>query len=162
MSTTQNSRRVGDAAAAFPAADLATVRQQAPEAYDHLRRTYGEAYGAVDPGLLELARLRIAQMLDPQAPAVEPRLELSEAKVRDLADWANSDVYTPAERACLAFTEQFALYVADVSDELIEDLLGTLPPDEVYGLVNAIYVVDTVERLRITVDRVLGGGGGRR
>ena len=74
----------------------------------------------------------------------------------------DSDVYTPVERACLAFAEQFAFYVADVNDELIEDLLALLPPDEVYGLVNAIYVVDTVERLRVTLARVFNEREGSR
>ena len=159
VSTIQSSPAVGEFEPAFPAASLHMIRQQAPEAYDHLRRAYGEAYRAADPMLLELARLRIALMLDPDAP---PGPECNEAKVRALADWANSDVYTPVERACLAFAEQFAFYVADVNDELIEDLLALLPPDEVYGLVNAIYVVDTVERLRVTVARVFNEREGSR
>ena len=151
VSTIQSSPAVDEFEAAFPAASLQMIRQQAPEAYDHLRRAYGEAYRAADPVLLELARRRIALMVDPDAP---PDPESNEAKVRALADWAHSDVYTPVERACLAFAEQFAFYVADVNDKLIEDLLALLPPDEVYGLVNSIYVVDTVERLRVTLARV--------
>jgi alkylhydroperoxidase family enzyme len=161
VSTTQSSPGVGEFEAAFPAASLEMVRQHAPEAYDHLRHTYDEAYRAADPALLELARLRIALMVDPHAPSLQQSAPgLSEAKVRALADWANSDVYTPAERACLAFTEQFAFYVSDVNDDLIEDLLDSLPPDEVYGLVNAIYVVDTVERLRVTLARLFDARGG--
>src|SRR2546423_13024997 len=97
------------------------IGQQAPEAYDHLRRAYGEAYRAADPVLLELARRRIALMLDPDAP---PGPGSNEVKVRALPNWANADVYTPAERAGLAFAEQFAFYVADVNDELIQHLLA--------------------------------------
>lgn len=158
VSTIQSSPAVGEFEAPFPAASLEMVRQHAPEAYDHLRHTYGEAYRAADPALLELARQRIALMVDPHA---QPGSGLNEAKVQALADWANSDVYTPVERACLAFAEQFAFYVSDVNDDLIEDLLALLPADEVYGLVNAIYVVDTVERLRVTLARVFDGRGAR-
>ena len=159
VNTIQSSTAVGEFEAAFPAASLEMIRQQAPEAYEHLRHTYGEAYRAADPTLLELARLRIALMLDPHAP---PGPGLNDARVRALANWADSDVYTPVERACLAFAEQFAFYVSDVNDELIEDLLALLPPDEVYGLVNAIYVVDTVERLRVTLARLFNERGGPR
>lgn len=159
MNTIHSSAAVGEFEAAFPAASLEMIRQQAPEAYEHLRHTYGEAYRAADPTLLELARLRIALMLDPHAP---PGPGLNDARVRALANWADSDVYTPVERACLAFAEQFAFYVSDVNDELIEDLLALLPPDEVYGLVNAIYVVDTVERLRVTLARLFNERGGPR
>jgi alkylhydroperoxidase family enzyme len=158
VSTIQSSPAADEFEAAFPAASLEMIRQQAPEAYDHLRHTYGEAYRAADPMLLELARLRIALMVDPHAPPGSSPW-LSEAKVRALADWTKSDAYTPVERACLAFAEQFAFYVADVNDGLIEDLLALLDPDEVYGLVNAIYVVDTVERLRVTLARVFDGRG---
>jgi alkylhydroperoxidase family enzyme len=159
VNTIHSSAAVGEFEAAFPAASLEMIRQQAPEAYEHLRHTYGEAYRAADPTLLELARLRIALMLDPHAP---PGPGLNDARVRALANWADSDVYTPVERACLAFAEQFAFYVSDVNDELIEDLLALLPPDEVYGLVNAIYVVDTVERLRVTLARLFNERGGPR
>ena len=159
MNTIQSSAVADDCEAAFPAASLEMIRRQAPEAYDHLRHTYAEAYRAADPTLLELARRRIALMVDPDAP---PARGVNDAKIRDLADWASSDVYTPAERACLAFAEQFAFYVSDVNDELIEDLLAALPPDEVYGLVNAIYVVDTVERLKATLARLYDEREGAR
>jgi len=157
--TSQSSPAVGEFQAAFPAASLEMIRHQAPEAYEHLRHTYAEAYRAADPTLLELARLRIGLIVDPDAPLGPGS---NEAKVRAIEDWANSDVYSPVERACLAFAEQFAFYVSDVNDELIEDLLALLPPDEVYGLVNAIYVVDTVERLRATLARLSDGRGGSR
>ena len=157
--TSQSFPAAGEFQAGFPAASLEMIRHQAPEAYEHLRHTYAEAYRAADPTLLELARLRIALIVDPDAPLGPGS---NEAKVRAIEDWANSDVYSPVERACLAFAEQFAFYVSDVNDELIEDLLALLPPDEVYGLVNAIYVVDTVERLRATLARLSDGRGGSR
>jgi len=144
------------------ATSLGTVREHAPEAYRLLQLSHDEAYRAVDPALLELARLRIVGMLDPGRPVGPAGHGVSDAKVQALANWSASDLFTPAERACLAFAEQFALYVADVDDDLIDDLLAELPPDEVYGLVNAIYVVDTVERLRIVSARILDAEGGAR
>jgi alkylhydroperoxidase family enzyme len=159
VNTIQSSPAVDEFEAAFPAASLEMIRRQAPEAYNHLRQTYAEAYRAADPLLLERSRLRIALMVDPHTP---PASGLDDAKVRALGDWASSDVYTPAERACLAFAEQFAFYVSDVNDDLVDDLLAVLPPDEVYGLVNAIYVVDTVERLKVTLARVFDGQEGAR
>ena len=141
----------------FPATSLGLIRDHAPEAYRHLQLTYDQAYLAADPALLELARLRIAAMLDPAENSDGlGGYSLSKSKVGSLADGSKSGGYTPVERACIAFAEQFAFYVADVEDALIADLLRELPPAEVYGLVNGIYVVDAIERLRIVLTRIFG------
>jgi hypothetical protein len=44
VNTIQSSPAVDEFEAAFPAASLEMIRRQAPEAYNHLRQTYAEAY----------------------------------------------------------------------------------------------------------------------
>jgi alkylhydroperoxidase family enzyme len=152
MAGTQSSSRTDHAEVAFPRLSLALVELHAPDAYAALRNAYQHAYGAADPALLELARLRIASLLDPAAAAVSPpSFGLSEPKLRALGDWSSAGVYTPAERACLAFVDQFVFYVPDVSDELIDDLLRHLSPADVYGFVSGVYVLDAMQRLSLSL-----------
>jgi hypothetical protein len=155
MTATQSPSHTNRFEVPFPGASLELVRQHAPEAYACLSNAYEQAYRAADLTLLELARLRIAGLLDPGGkPAAHPICGLSEQKLRSLEGWSDAEVYTPAERACLAFVDQFVFYVADVSNELIDDLLRHLHPDEVYGFVNAVYVLDAVRRLSLSLDVV--------
>lgn len=162
MPVTQSRDHKRDFDAMFPAATVDLIQRYRPVALAALRNSYDEAYRATDPGLLELARLQIALMLDPAAARVaQSSSEVSEAKVHALTDWMASELFTSTERACLAFTEQFAFYVPDVSDELINDLLKEMAPDAVYGLILALYIVDAVERLRISLAAVFNDEGVR-
>lgn len=129
-----------DLSDAFPDDRLALLKDQAPEVYARLRDTYELAARAAPPELLALARLRLTEIIEPQVGSARA-----------------PDAGTDAERACLAFTEQFAISVADVNDALIDDLLAVLSADEVYGLVYGVYVIDAVQRLATTLHRVFDG-----
>ena len=75
----------------------------------------------VDPVVLELCRLRVAQLLGaryPQSVRTPQALAagLHEARIAALADWWNSDDFNPTERACLRFAEQFVLDAKGITD----------------------------------------------
>ena len=77
---------------------------------------------AGDPLLLELCRLRVAQLLglDPAALARHPaalRAGLDEAQVGELSRWPTSARFAARERAALAFAEQWLLDPGGMRDE---------------------------------------------
>jgi len=53
---------------------------------------------------------------------VSSQLGISDAKIDALADYANSDLYTQAERVALEFADAMTITGRDVSDELFERL----------------------------------------
>ena len=70
-------------------------------------------------------------------------------------DWQAPADPSPLEQACLAVCEQFMISVADMSDELVQDLAEHLSPDDLYNLMYAIYLIEMSKRLDITLERVL-------
>ncbi len=152
MATTEKAADSSEFDVAFPPGRFALIQEHAPAAYRRLRKAHEQAFRAADPELLLLARETLRPMIGPAPAPAEPRdAGPGRTELAAVARRSDADVYTPAERACLAFTEQFALSVADVDDALIQDLLAALPAAEVYGLVNAIYVLDALERLSATL-----------
>ena len=57
--------------------------------------------------------------------------------------------------AFIAFTEQFATSVSTLTDAQVARLLESASEDEVYGFVNALYVLDMSRRLDLVVGRIL-------
>src|ERR1700722_9040783 len=93
-----------------------------PEAFEALAGTVAAAWEDTDPALLELARLRIAKLLGSDAELQQRSARavecgLSEQKVAEVEAWPSSLRFTPAERACLALTEQFVMDANGVTDE---------------------------------------------
>jgi alkylhydroperoxidase family enzyme len=118
------------------------------------------AWDSTDPVRLELCRLRLASLLGcptalrSRTPAA---LEagLTEERVQALAEWPDSPLFDAADRAHLAFAEQFSISVPHVSDEQVETLLGHLTPEEVCAFVNALYVVELGMRLHMTASAIM-------
>jgi len=105
-----------------------------------------------DPALLELARLRMAQLLRSDAdqrlrfkPAVDAGL--TEAKVADLPQWSTSPVFSDAERAVVAFTELFVIDAHAVGDEQCAAVTAALPRTAVAGLTLALAIFEATTRL---------------
>lgn len=71
----------------------------------------------VDPVLLELCRLRVAQILG-CAARPRPRSGIGEARVAALESWrGRPDAFSAVERACLGFAEKFVLDPHGVGDD---------------------------------------------
>jgi alkylhydroperoxidase family enzyme len=107
----------------------------------------------VDPVLLELCRLRVAQLLGCE-PAFGERhpvavaAGLAEEKVRALARWRDEPVFQPLERAALVFAEEFVLAPHDVTDGDVAALVTHLTPPEVVALAEALAFFDGFTRFR--------------
>jgi len=108
----------------------------------------------VDPTLLELCRVRVAQILGceaeerrrtPQAMAAG----LDEARVAALADWQRSPLLTEVERACLRLTDGFVLDPHGVSDADAAAVAAHLSPKEMMALIEALAVFDGFTRFHL-------------
>jgi len=127
-----------------------------PETFDALASLMAAAWEDTDPVLLELARLRIATLLQyPEeltrrsARAKEAGLE--EAKLAQLAAWPTSPLFTARERACLALTEQFILDANGVTDAEVAEVTKHLGGNGCYAFVEAISALETLQRASLVL-----------
>jgi len=105
-----------------------------PDLYDPFRDFYSLFWtrGLVDPVVLELCRLRVAQLVgntSEQRVRYRPALDagLDEEQVAALASWPTGPGFTDAQRAALAFAEQFVIDPHGIDHELrdqVADHLG--------------------------------------
>ena len=66
------------------------------------------------------------------------QLGVSDAKIVALADYANSDLYTQAERVALEFADAMTITGRDVSDELFQRLRQLFDEDALVELTATI------------------------
>jgi hypothetical protein len=117
-----------------------------PDIEDALAALHDAAVAAVDPELLDPCRVRIAMLLG-NDPDSFPH-SLDEAHRRALPLWPTSPLFSPAQRACLAFTEQFVVDVASLDDATAGAVVAALGGDGCATFVDALLVVEQRQRLR--------------
>jgi AhpD family alkylhydroperoxidase len=113
-----------------------------------------------DPGLLELVRVRVAQLIgNPAALRVRsPYADVTvvpESKLLALPGYPGSPLFSAAERDILAFTEQFLMDVGGTDATARAGLIEHFGADGARELVSAIYVVEFTQRLQLIAARVL-------
>jgi alkylhydroperoxidase family enzyme len=101
----------------------------------------------VDPVLLELCRLRVAQLHGAAHPLSTRMREaseagLDEAKIARLADWWKQPGFSDLERACLRFAEQFVLDAQALSDEEARPVVAALGDAGTVAFVEALAIFD--------------------
>jgi alkylhydroperoxidase family enzyme len=105
-----------------------------------------------EPELLELMRLRMAQLLrcevglerrSPEAIAAG----LTEEKATTVADWPVSPLFSEKERCWLGFTEQWIGDVNGITDEMFEPLLEHNSPAECNQIVFSLWPIEQSLRL---------------
>jgi len=101
----------------------------------------------VDPVLLELCRLRIAQLHGAAHPLSIRTPEavaagLDEAKIARLAEWWKQPGFSDLERAGLRFAEQFVLDAKAMSDEEARPVIEALGDAGTVALVEALAIFD--------------------
>jgi len=137
-----------------------------PEACALLTALNERVWQAGDPVLLELARVRVAQLIGNPA-AVRVRCSCAaaaggaglEAKVAALPEYPGSPLFSAAERDVVAFTEQFVIDVGGTTEEMRAGLAGRFGADGALALVTAIYVVEFTQRLQLIAARLLDEAG---
>ena len=114
----------------------------------------------VDPSVLELCRLRVAQLLGARYPQSVRTPEaqaagLPEARIAALASWRTSS-FTHTERACLRFAEQFVLDAKGITDADAAAVVGALGDAGTVAFVEALAIFDGFARFCCSLD--IGAG----
>ncbi len=122
-----------------------------PEAFEALAGLFGAPWQDSDPALLELARLRIATLLQNEGELTRRSARareagLSEAKVAELAAWPTSPLFTSKERACLALTEQFVMDANGVTEAQVAEVTEHLGGAGCYAFVEGLSAMETFQR----------------
>ena len=137
-----------------------TLPRLRPEACALLVALNERVWQAGDPVLLELIRLRVAQLISNPA-ALQMRCSyadvaaLPESKILALPDYPSSPLFSPAERDTLAFAEQFLIDVGGTTEDARAELIQNFGADGARGVVSAIYVVEFTQRLQMIAARLL-------
>jgi alkylhydroperoxidase family enzyme len=139
----------------MPATTRSLLEQLHPDGARRLARLDAAAREVADRSLLELCRLRVAQLLHNAPVLRSDSSAVDPAKAESLGDWDRSPLFTPVERAHLAFTEQFVTSVGHVTREQVDALLEHAGADDVHSFVAALYVVELTQRLDMVARAVL-------
>jgi alkylhydroperoxidase family enzyme len=138
-------------------ADFDRVLGLRPELHEDFTRFHDLLWKSVDPLLLELCRVRIAELLGcvsemrrrtPAAVAAG----LDERKLAALPGWPNHAGFRVPERACLAFAEQFLLDPHGVTDEQAADVIAHLGAPGLIAFVEALAIFEGFTRFRMILD----------
>jgi alkylhydroperoxidase family enzyme len=138
--------------------DFERVFSLRPNLFEDFRRFYALFFEArpLDPVLLELCRLRIAQLHGCEAelrvryqPARDAGLD--EEKIEALPRAATSPLYSEAERAAIAMAELFAIDPHAITDADAARVVGALGEPGTVALVEALALFDGFMRFRLTL-----------
>lgn len=135
-------------------AALAERLTHAPDVAVALDAAWDAAWSSVDPCLLELCRLEIATILRNPAefewrtPAAIAA-GFDDEKVSALTSWMHSPKITPAERACLVFTDAFVIDVASLPDETAAEVREHLGDAGLVDFASALLVLEQRQRLAL-------------
>jgi alkylhydroperoxidase family enzyme len=131
--------------------ELDGVWGKRPEYYAIFIGDYNDSIARVDPVLLELCRIRIAQLVESAfdlslryAPAQE--VGLTEAKIEALSHYPDSDRFSEKERAALEFTEQFVIQSSSISDDDVARVQAHLTAEEFIYLTKSLGAMDQFAR----------------
>jgi len=107
----------------------------------------------LEPELLELCRLRIAQMLEADEQATEPpvRVVLDPVFVAQLRQWPTSDAFTERQRVCLGFAEQLVVDAQGVSDAYAASVIAAIGDGGFLVLTYACGFFETTQRASIVL-----------
>ena len=117
----------------------------------------------LDPRLRELGQtragfLRESQFVFSQHCKASRDVGLAEAKIQAIPSWSASEVFTPAERAVLAYVDELVLQNGRVQDASFERLRAHLSEEEILELtyITALYEMHAImtRALRLEYDDV--------
>lgn len=127
------------------------VLRDQPAVVEQLDAAHDAAWAAVPADVLELCRLRVAQLLGCSAELAQ-RTEgcgVVEATIAELPLWPTSSRFSARERACLAFCEQFVIDVATLDDSLAAAATDQLGAQGFVDFVSGLLVIEQRQRLRL-------------
>jgi alkylhydroperoxidase family enzyme len=149
-----------DSAQVQPSASTAAAR---PTPLANVRTYFPELARAVDsynpflssvigPGLTELCRVRIAQILcSPEEILAVSTGALdagvSQAQLDAVSNWLESDVFDDTQKACLELAEYFCYSAESITDEQVAGVSEHLSAEQVFALTIALWMSDVHHRM---------------
>ena len=119
-----------------------------PDVYEALRKTLTLAWQITDSHLLNLCRLRLAQMVGARAETASA----DQILLAELEGWRSSSAFSERERAALSYAEQYHVDHRRITDEQEEELARHLSRREVVNFVWALHMNDAYTRLLSLLD----------
>jgi alkylhydroperoxidase family enzyme len=119
--------------------------------YEIFMSDYNASVGRVDPVLLELCRIRIAELVESgfdQSLRYKPAIEagLTEEKIASVAQYPESPLFSDRERVALEYAEQFVIQSSAISDDDVSRVQAQLTAEEFIYLTKALGVMDQFSR----------------
>lgn len=115
-----------------------------PDVLEQLNLARDAAWATVDQQLLGKCEQRIREIL-------------GTAEHNELSNWYSDSSLTAAERACLAFTEEYMIDVASLTDSAAAAVREQLGDQATVDFVSALLVVEQRQRIALTWATVFGG-----
>lgn len=115
-----------------------------PDVLEQLNLARDAAWSTVDNRILGLCEQRIREIL-------------GVAETSMLANWYADPALSAGEKACLAFTEEYMIDVASLSDETAAKVRELLGDQAMVDFVSALLVVEQRQRMATTWNAVFGG-----
>lgn len=109
--------------------ELAALQATAPQAYESLLDAYELAQHLVAPEILDPARSRIDAGFG--------------------IDVGDEHLDSDRDRAIADLADQFVMYVAGTTRELLEPVEDAISTEDLHELVKAMYTIDAMHRLRL-------------
>jgi len=130
---------------------LNTHLAEFPDVLAELGLAHDAAWSTVNPEILELCRLRIAQLLGATSELAHrtPEAALHNDKYNSVAQWPTSSLFSEAEQACLSFTEEFVIDVANLGHATAVNVGELIGQQEFADFVSALLVIE--QRIRISL-----------
>ena len=132
------------------------LREVAPDLYRAYLRFDQAVRAAVDPVVNELVKIRVSQIngcafcLDMHTRDARAAGE-QEQRLHLLAAWAESDLFSPRERAALKLAEAITLVAQEhVPDEIWDKAGRHFSSEELAGLVMAVVAINGWNRIAIS------------
>ncbi|MFF3016858.1 carboxymuconolactone decarboxylase family protein [Streptomyces sp. NPDC057939] len=133
----------------------------APKVFKAVLALDSAARRGLDPVLLELVQIRASQInrcaycIDYHTTDARKGGE-SEARIYALSAWHESSLFTVAERAALALTEEITLLPGGVSDAVYEEAARHFDEELLAQLIALICTVNVWNRMNVTTRKTPG------
>ena len=131
--------------------ELDRVWRLRPQYYELFMQDYNRSIERLDPVVIELCRLWMATLLGSSldkslryAPALDAGL--TESKVREIANYSKSPLFSERERVCLDFAEQFAIQSSNITNADVQRLSTVLSWEDVIYFIKALSVMEQLSR----------------
>lgn len=129
-----------------------------PDVVTALDDAHRAAWSAADQRLLELCRIRVAQLVGgPVETGVPGGDGVVGDDVRDaVVNWPSAPQFDDRDRAVLAWCEMFVIDVASLDDATSAAVREHLGDSGLLDLTNALLVIEQRQRLRCIWERLFG------